>query len=88
MSLLLGGGGLMRKIKILQQDFTLKMQGGGGGGIFTGHYGIGFVLAKLSPSESFLGKGGGTKNKAATYNDGSHGKEMYLEEIVQFQQYF
>ena len=42
-----------------------------------------------------LGKGGGvggwergTKNKAATYNDGSRGKEMYLEEIVQFQQYF
>ena len=27
-SLLLGGGGLMRGIKIPQQDFTLKMQGG------------------------------------------------------------
>ena len=42
MSLLLGGGELMHRIKISQQDFVLKMQGGG---IFTGHYGIGFVLA-------------------------------------------
>ena len=47
MSLLLGGGGggvggdFMRRIKIPQQDFALKMQGGlcarGGGGIFAGH---------------------------------------------------
>ena len=28
MSLLLGDGGLMRGIKIPQQEFTLKMQGG------------------------------------------------------------
>ena len=28
MSLLLGGGGLMRGIKIPQQEFALKMQGG------------------------------------------------------------
>ena len=27
-----GGGGLMRGIKIPQQDFALKMRGGGGGG--------------------------------------------------------
>ena len=45
MSLLLGGGGLMRRIKIPQQEFALKMQGrlmheGGGGSIFAGHYGI------------------------------------------------
>ena len=45
MRLLLGGGGLMRGIKIPQQEFALKMQGrlmreGGGGGIFAGHYGI------------------------------------------------
>ena len=41
-------GGLMRGIKIPQQDFALKMQGGlmregrggGWGGIFAGHYGI------------------------------------------------
>ena len=40
-----GGGGLMRGIKIPQQDFALKMLGGlmrewgGGGGVFAGHYG-------------------------------------------------
>ena len=38
-----GGGGLMRRIKIPQYEFALKMQGGlmreGGGGIFAGHYG-------------------------------------------------
>ena len=32
----------MRRIKIPQQDFALKMQGGGayarGGGVFAGHY--------------------------------------------------
>ena len=36
------GGGLMRGIKILPQDFPLKMQGGlmrEGGGVFAGHYG-------------------------------------------------
>ena len=33
-----GGGGLMCGIKIPQQDFVLKMQGGGGGGVFAGHY--------------------------------------------------
>ena len=38
MSLLLGGGGLMRGIKIPQQEFALKMQGGEG--VFVGHYGI------------------------------------------------
>ena len=43
MSLLLGVEGLMRGIKILQQEFTLKMQEGlmrEGGGVFAGHYGI------------------------------------------------
>ena len=41
------GGGLMRGIKIPQQDFALKMLGGlmreggrgRGGGVFAGHYG-------------------------------------------------
>ena len=40
MSLLLGGVGLMRGIKIPQQEFALKMQGEGSrGGVFAGHYG-------------------------------------------------
>ena len=42
MSLLWGGGGLMRGIKIPQYKFALKMQGGlmhEGGGVFAGHYG-------------------------------------------------
>ena len=54
--------------------------------------GIGFALArqKVYKVESLrvLLREGGVENKAATYNDGSRGKEMYLEEIVQFQQYF
>ena len=35
-------GGLMRRIKIPQQDFALKLPGGlcARGGIFAGHYGI------------------------------------------------
>ena len=43
MRLLLGGGGLMRGIKIPQHEFALKMQGRlmrEGGVIFAGHYGI------------------------------------------------
>ena len=41
MSLLLGGG-LMRGIKIPQQEFALKCRGGlcARGGVFAGHYGI------------------------------------------------
>ena len=37
MSLLLGGGGLMRGIKIPQQEFALKECGGGD--VLSGHYG-------------------------------------------------
>ena len=56
MSLLLGGGGggLMRGIKIPQQDFALKRHGGGvgggggGGGGLAGHYGI-ISLTKYLP---------------------------------------
>ena len=44
MSLLLGGlgGGLMCRIKTPQQDYALKMQGGGG--IFAGHYDLFLVV--------------------------------------------
>ena len=45
MSLLLGGGGVMRGIEIPQQEFALKMQGG----VFVGHYGnITRTMCKLS----------------------------------------
>ena len=46
MSLLLleRGRGLIRGIKIPQQEFALKIQGGG---LFVGHYGI-FVVRVLS----------------------------------------
>ena len=41
----------MHEIKIPQQEFMLKMQGGGGlctrGGVFVGHYGI-FFLTKFT----------------------------------------
>ena len=30
----------MRGIKIPQYEFAPKMQGGGGGGVFAGHYGM------------------------------------------------
>ena len=42
-ALLLGGGGLMCRIKIPQQDFVLKIMQVGlmrEGGVFAGHYGI------------------------------------------------
>ena len=59
MSLLLGGGrgggeveGLMHEIKIPQQEFALKMQGGGGGlyargGVFAGHYGTYLFMKQM-----------------------------------------
>ena len=53
MSLLLGGGvggGCMREIKIPQEDFVLKMQGGGGG-LFAGHYST-FIVSGLHHSVS------------------------------------
>ena len=42
----------MRGIKILQQDFALKMQGGGlmreGGDVFAGHQGIYILVTRPS----------------------------------------
>ena len=53
-----GGGeeGLMHGIKIPQQDFALKMpggayaRGGGGGGVFVGHYSINMKFAAILKS--------------------------------------
>ena len=46
----------MRGIKIPQQDFTLKMQGGlmREGGVFAGHYGIFFTIKFIFYKLSFL----------------------------------
>ena len=50
MSLLLGIWGLMRVIKIPQQEFALKMQGGGelmrDVLLFVGHYGISILMLR------------------------------------------
>ena len=50
MNLLLGvgGGGLMRRIKIPQQDFALKRQGCARGGVFVGHYGTYILLCLVT----------------------------------------
>ena len=58
-SLLLGGG-LVRGIKIPQQDFELKMPGElmreGGGGVFAGHYGTYLYTAMYLVSKAMQAK--------------------------------